>query len=83
MLLWHDRERASADVKKVALSHVAELEAKIAKLQAMAQTLRELASNCHGNNRRLSHHRGSGRTCQFLPARRPAHGGARDAQLQH
>lgn len=51
LLLWRDRERTSADVKKVALCHVAELEAKIAELQAMAQTLRELANNCHGNNR--------------------------------
>ncbi|MCC7635382.1 Cu(I)-responsive transcriptional regulator [Stenotrophomonas rhizophila] len=51
LMLWRDGERTSADVKKVALSHVAELEAKIGELQAMANTLRELANNCHGNNR--------------------------------
>ena len=51
LMLWRDGERTSADVKKVALSHVAELEAKIGELQAMANTLRDLASNCHGNNR--------------------------------
>lgn len=51
LALWRDRNRASADVKKVALSHVAELEAKMRQLQDMADTLRYLAKNCHGDNR--------------------------------
>jgi Cu(I)-responsive transcriptional regulator len=51
LVLWQDRERASADVKAVALSHVAELKAKVAELQAMAQTLEHLAAHCHGNDR--------------------------------
>ncbi|MGL4693826.1 MAG: MerR family DNA-binding protein, partial [Stenotrophomonas maltophilia] len=38
LVLWQDRERASADVKAVALSHVGGLKAKIAELQAMVQT---------------------------------------------
>ncbi|MEX0632268.1 MerR family DNA-binding protein [Serratia ureilytica] len=49
LMLWHDRERASADVKAVALSHIAVLKAKIAQLQTMAQTLERLAT--HGNTR--------------------------------
>ncbi|MBV2142361.1 Cu(I)-responsive transcriptional regulator [Falsochrobactrum sp. TDYN1] len=51
LALWRDRNRASADVKKVALGHVAELEAKMRQLQEMANTLRHLAHNCHGDNR--------------------------------
>ncbi|PHV05724.1 Cu(I)-responsive transcriptional regulator [Janthinobacterium sp. BJB412] len=51
LTLWRDRDRASADVKAMALSHVAALEAKIAELQAMAQTLEHLAQHCHGNAR--------------------------------
>ena len=51
LVLWRDRDRASADVKAMALSHVAGLKAKIAELQAMAQTLEHLANHCHGNDR--------------------------------
>lgn len=49
--LWRDRDRASADVKAVALSHVEELQSKIAELQAMVHTLEHLASHCRGNQR--------------------------------
>ncbi|TCQ82119.1 MerR family transcriptional regulator [Ochrobactrum sp. BH3] len=51
LALWRDRNRASADVKKVALQHVEDLEAKMKQLQNMAETLRHLAHNCQGNNR--------------------------------
>jgi len=51
LVLWRDRDRASADVKAMALSHVAGLKARIAELQAMAQTLEHLADHCHGNDR--------------------------------
>lgn len=51
LALWRDRSRASADVKSLALKHVAELEEKAAALQAMAATLRHLASHCHGDQR--------------------------------
>ncbi|TDH62095.1 Cu(I)-responsive transcriptional regulator [Dankookia rubra] len=49
--LWHDRGRSSADVKRVAADHVAELEAKILELTAMRDTLQELADACHGDHR--------------------------------
>lgn len=51
LVLWRDRDRASADVKGIALSHVAGLKTKIAELQAMVQTLEHLAEHCHGNDR--------------------------------
>jgi Cu(I)-responsive transcriptional regulator len=51
MALWNDRARPSAKVKQLALSHVAELDAKIAELQAMQRTLLALASTCQGDAR--------------------------------
>lgn len=49
--LWRDRGRASAEVKRLALTHIDELEDKAATLQRMAATLRELARHCHGDDR--------------------------------
>ncbi|MFV0283903.1 MAG: Cu(I)-responsive transcriptional regulator [Castellaniella sp.] len=49
--LWHDRARASAEVKRLALAHIESLEAKAALLRGMASTLRELAQRCHGDDR--------------------------------
>ena len=49
--LWQDRERASKDVKAIALEHVTVLERKIRELQEMASTLKHLATNCHGDTR--------------------------------
>ena len=49
--LWQNQSRASADVKRIALAHVADLERRIAEMQAMRQTLQELASCCQGNQR--------------------------------
>lgn len=49
--LWHDSRRSNADVKAVALAHVEELQTKIAELQAMADTLNELANRCDGGTR--------------------------------
>jgi Cu(I)-responsive transcriptional regulator len=51
LALWRDRNRPSAEVKTLALRHVAELEAKAAALQAMSRTLRTLAESCHGDHR--------------------------------
>lgn len=49
--LWRDTNRASAEVKRIALEHVAELEEKIAELEAMRRTLRHLADHCQGDQR--------------------------------
>jgi len=49
--LWQDRERASKDVKAIALDHVKVLERKVRELQEMASTLRHLAENCSGDSR--------------------------------
>lgn len=51
LALWRDRSRASADVKAFAMKHVRDLEAKIAGLQAMRQSLLHLAETCHGDGR--------------------------------
>lgn len=51
LALWRDRGRASADVKKLALQHVEDLERKATDLQAMGRTLRGLAARCHGDDR--------------------------------
>ncbi|MEX0838804.1 MAG: Cu(I)-responsive transcriptional regulator, partial [Parvibaculum sp.] len=49
--LWRDDKRSSAEVKKLALRHVADLEMQIAEMQAVADTLRKLAATCHGDDR--------------------------------
>ena len=49
--LWQNQQRASADVKRIAQVHVADLERRIAEMQAMRQTLAQLADCCQGNNR--------------------------------
>jgi len=49
--LWRNRSRSSAEVKALALAHLKELESKIAELEAMAQTVRQLARRCHGDQR--------------------------------
>jgi MerR family copper efflux transcriptional regulator len=51
LALWQDRSRASAEVKAIALEHVAELEQRIAELTEMRDTLAHLADHCHGDSR--------------------------------
>ena len=51
LALWSDRERASADVKMLALAHVDALKQKQAEIAAMIATLEKLASRCHGDDR--------------------------------
>jgi Cu(I)-responsive transcriptional regulator len=51
LTLWRDRTRSSAEVKAIALRHIAALEEKAAALQAMSHTLKHLAAHCHGDNR--------------------------------
>ena len=49
--LWRDGERPSREVKAMAEAHVAALDARIAEMQAMADTLRDLARCCAGDER--------------------------------
>lgn len=49
--LWQDGQRASADVKALALSHVEELNQKIRELTEMRDVLAKLAHCCHGDER--------------------------------
>jgi MerR family copper efflux transcriptional regulator len=49
--LWQDRQRASAEVKALALSHIGELNRKIAEMTSLRDTLDQLAANCHGDER--------------------------------
>jgi len=49
--LWSDRSRASGDVKRIALEHIAELERKMRELRDMTKTLRHLADHCQGDGR--------------------------------
>lgn len=51
LTLWQNKHRASADVKRIALAHVADLERRIAEMKAMRQTLAHLAHCCQGDHR--------------------------------
>ena len=43
--------RASRDVKRLALEHIAEIAAKIAAMSAVRDAVQELADNCEGDDR--------------------------------
>ena len=49
--LWRNRQRASSEVKRVALEHAADLQRRIEEMQAMKRTLEQLATHCHGDDR--------------------------------
>jgi Cu(I)-responsive transcriptional regulator len=49
--LWQDKSRSSSAVKRIAGTHIDELQRKIAELQAMVRTLEHLARHCHGDHR--------------------------------
>ena len=51
LALWQDKHRASKDVRAMARQHIAELDEKIANMQAMRRTLETLATKCHGDDR--------------------------------
>jgi MerR family copper efflux transcriptional regulator len=51
LALWQDKGRASADVRRLAEQHIAELDRKIGELQSMKRTLEALAHSCHGDQR--------------------------------
>lgn len=51
LTLYRDRNRASSEVKAIALGRIADIERKIAELEALKRTLGELAEKCHGDKR--------------------------------
>lgn len=51
LALYEDETRASADVKQVARDHLVQIEAKIADLNAMRDTLSHLIDACAGDDR--------------------------------
>ena len=51
LALWQDKDRASADVRALARTHIEELNRKIAEMEAMRRTLESLAASCHGDAR--------------------------------
>ena len=51
LMLWRDRGRPSREVRRIAEAHVADLEGRIVEMQAMAETLRRLVRQCHGDDR--------------------------------
>ena len=51
LALWHDRSRASSQVKRIAQTHIDDLSERIASMQAMQRSLQTLVSCCKGNER--------------------------------
>jgi Cu(I)-responsive transcriptional regulator len=49
--LWHNRQRTSASVKRIAQKHVDDLSQRIEAMQAMQRTLASLLDHCHGDER--------------------------------
>lgn len=48
---WNDSDRASADVRAVTRDHLKRIEAKIADLVEMRDTLADLVTACSGDDR--------------------------------
>ena len=51
LALWEDKNRASADVRRLAVDHLDRIEEKIAALEAMRDTLADLVRTCQGDAR--------------------------------
>lgn len=51
LALYDDKDRASADVKRLARTHLVEIGTKIAELRAMQRTLSDLVAACAGDER--------------------------------
>jgi DNA-binding transcriptional MerR regulator len=49
--LYEDEERASADVKRLALDKIGEIDRKLSELQSLKATLSALARDCHGDDK--------------------------------
>ena len=51
LALYRDGNRASADVKALALEHLEEIDRKLAELKSVRNTLQHLVDNCYGDER--------------------------------
>ncbi|MDF1769118.1 Cu(I)-responsive transcriptional regulator [Maricaulis sp.] len=49
--LYEDRSRASADVKALAMDHVAQVDRKLAEMTMIKSELQRLVLACHGDDR--------------------------------
>lgn len=49
--LYEDKERASSDVKALALDKIREIDRKLGELKSLRATLKTLAEHCHGDDR--------------------------------
>lgn len=49
--LYNERDRASSDVKAIALARIDDIDRKMAELVSMRNTLSHLAELCHGDHR--------------------------------
>ncbi len=51
LALWRDRKRSCADVNRIALEHIVELDKKKGELEEMAKALRHLVEGCQDAHR--------------------------------
>ena len=49
--LWSNRRRASAEVKRMAVKHIADLDRRSPSCRRCAARCRALANHCHGDER--------------------------------
>ncbi len=49
--LYNDKDRASADVKSIAVRKIEQLDAKLLELASLRKTLISLVESCHGDDR--------------------------------
>lgn len=49
--LWQNRHRENANVRRIALAHIANLERRVSQMVSMKHTLEALAASCLGNER--------------------------------
>jgi len=51
LTLWHDRNRASADVRRLAEAQIRRVDARLLELQDIRRSLQHLMERCHGDER--------------------------------
>ena len=49
--LYENKDRASSDVKELALERISEIDRKLKELKSLRNTLKILADHCHGDDR--------------------------------